>query len=580
MPGGFIGVDVFFVISGFLITTLLLREKAKNGRISLTDFWRRRARRLLPALLTVVCVSIAAAWLVNTDLLVNIARQTLGALTFSTNWVEIFAGTDYFASAEQAIFVTFWSLAVEEQFYLLWPLILVALLRMTKSIFLLTVGASLVAIASAALMAVMFSPAESATRIYYGTDTHCFGLMIGIAVAFASRRETENSSDGMSSTLRALIGFTAMAGLLFLSVYLDSGNPLTYKGGLAAASLLSSCAVAVLPGSDTLFTKACRIPPIAWAGERSYGLYLWHWPALLILESARARFFPETAPWIATVVGIIVTLMLTEASYKWIEMPVRQGGFRETWRRVAGTLRSGSSWVRWPGIATVCSLALTVTACLGLINAPAKTKVQLAVEAGEQMISSQNSIADAPADDAGSASGNGPAWPKEFALPSGDSIAAFGDSVMVGSASALYQKFPGIRIKADFSKQWKDAPGMMQPMLDDGNMRSVVILSYGTNAGFKEPIAEQSLRRILDSLGPHRRVVLVNTVGYSYWVKSANETLNRISADYPNTIVADWWSVANEQPNLLHRDKTHPNEAGIFVYANVIAEALKRLGPG
>ena len=153
LPGGFLGVDVFFVISGYLITTLLLREKKKTGRITLSAFWIRRARRLLPALVLVVVSAVAAAWLVNEDLLVNIRRQVFGALTFSTNWVEIIAGTDYFADSARALFVTFWSLAVEEQFYLFWPILLLGLIKLTTSRGLRFTIALIAAAASVALMA-------------------------------------------------------------------------------------------------------------------------------------------------------------------------------------------------------------------------------------------------------------------------------------------------------------------------------------------------------------------------------------------------------------------------------------------
>src|SRR5690606_31737639 len=185
LPGGFLGVDVFFVVSGFLITTLLLRELHARGRVDLPRFWLRRARRLLPALVTVVVVSVGTARLVGGDLLVDIGRQAFGALTFSTNWVEIAAGASYFHSTSPLLFVNFWSLAVEEQFYLFWPFLLVLLLALTRTTRqrLLLVGGAVVA--SAGLMALLFTPGEDATRVYYGTDTHLFGLMLGIGLALA-----------------------------------------------------------------------------------------------------------------------------------------------------------------------------------------------------------------------------------------------------------------------------------------------------------------------------------------------------------------------------------------------------------
>src|SRR5690606_23039035 len=183
LPGGFLGVDVFFVVSGFLITTLLLRELA-TGRVDLARFWLRRARRLLPAVAAVVLVCVPAAWLVSSDLLVGIGRQVGGALTFTTNWLEIGAGTSYFDTTAPQVFAHFWSLAVEEQFYLLWPLLLVALVAATATARTRARIALAAAVVSAAAMAVLHTPGEDATRVYYGTDTHAFSLLVGVALAF------------------------------------------------------------------------------------------------------------------------------------------------------------------------------------------------------------------------------------------------------------------------------------------------------------------------------------------------------------------------------------------------------------
>ncbi|MEO7449103.1 MAG: acyltransferase, partial [Humibacillus sp.] len=183
LPGGFLGVDVFFVVSGFLITTLLVREHHRTGRVSLSSFWLRRARRLLPALAVCVLTSVLIARVVNTDLLVQVGRQMLGALTFSTNWIEITAGSSYFDQTAPQLFMNFWSLAVEEQFYLVWPLVTIGLLTLAPR---LRVGAA-VALGggSALLMAALYVPDADATRVYYGTDTHLVGLMAGAALAFA-----------------------------------------------------------------------------------------------------------------------------------------------------------------------------------------------------------------------------------------------------------------------------------------------------------------------------------------------------------------------------------------------------------
>ncbi len=583
LPGGFLGVDVFFVISGYLITTLLLREKKKTGRIALSAFWIRRARRLLPALLLVVVSAVATASLVNDDLLVNIGRQVFGALTFSTNWVEIIAGTDYFADSARALFVTFWSLAVEEQFYLFWPILLLGLITFTTSRALRLAFALIVAASSAALMAVLYDP-QSPTRVYYGTDTHSFGLMIGVALAFALSESDKLLSNKLWSALRPVIGFAAVAGLMVLVVFVEHEAAWTYHGGLLLASVLSAATVSVLPGDSTIFTKLCKIRALAWVGERSYGIYLWHWPVLLfVLTFMPVASEREGAGWAAALIVLGVTFGLSAASFRWIEVPIRNNGFKATWAAVRGSFRPARRIFGVPGISAAGVCAAVVMAVLGLINAPEKSRAQIAVELGEQAMAEQNSKNLSQNNKAPNGSANldsEPAWPADQKIPTGDRIVGFGDSVMSGAAPAVYERFPGIIVNARPILQWADAPALVKDMIDKGTMRRVVILNFGTNAGFKEPASEQALRDILNMLGPKRRVVLVNTVGVSYWVPDANARLSEISAEFPNTIVADWNSVVKKTPNILHRDHTHPNEAGIVLYAGAIADALAALGPG
>jgi peptidoglycan/LPS O-acetylase OafA/YrhL len=579
VPGGFIGVDVFFVISGFLITTLLLKERSEKGTIRLGAFWNRRAKRLLPALLLVVFTTVAAAWLVNTDLLVGIRRQVIGALTFSTNWIEIVAGSDYFADSHRALFVTFWSLAVEEQFYLFWPLLVIGVfLKLSPAP--RTVVALVLAVGSALLMAWLYNP-EAATRVYYGTDTHSFGLMIGVALAFAFDGSTKLLANRWWQRLRPWMGFVAVAGILVLVMITDSELPRTYRGGLVLASVFSALAVAALPGGINIFSRLCELRPIAWVGERSYGIYLWHWPVLLIVtaisESLAESGSMPVPPWLTTLVVIVITFVFSWASFRWIEKPVQKNGFGKTWVLICTSLGTPRR-VFASGAAVLVTLAVFLSASFGFISAPAKSKVQLAVEAGEREMEEKNKNLPLPGP-GGTVPGGG-AWPADQSLPSGDRMVAFGDSVMSGAAPAMYNKFPGIFIDAKPIRQWHDAPALVKQLIDRGAMRNVVVLNFGTNAGFTDPASEQNLRDILAMLGPKRRVVLVNTVGISKWVPATNATLLAISAEYPNTIVADWWSKAQANPGLLHSDHTHPNVEGIVVYTEVIADALAKLGPG
>ncbi|MDX5400311.1 MAG: acyltransferase, partial [Actinomycetes bacterium] len=245
LTGGFLGVDVFFVVSGFLITTLLLREITARGRLNLPAFWKRRARRLVPALALVVVASVSAGLVIGQDLLVGIGRQTLGALTFSSNWLEIAAGSSYFASTSPQLFANFWSLAVEEQFYLFWPVLFalfLALLPTWRTRIAVALG---VALASAGAMALLVVPGEDATRVYYGTDTHAFGLLLGVALAFAWATESFLDSTAWRR-FSPLTGLISLAGLIALMVVLDENQAATFRGGLFAGSLLTAVLIASL----------------------------------------------------------------------------------------------------------------------------------------------------------------------------------------------------------------------------------------------------------------------------------------------------------------------------------------------
>jgi hypothetical protein len=325
--------------------------------------------------------------------------------------------------------------------------------------------------------------------------------------------------------------------------------------------------VASLPGSPSALTRLADQGPIVWIGVRSYGIYLWHWPVILLVTAVLPATAPGSDPTLLTVaLSLGLTFGLAEASFRWIETPIRRDGFGPTW----AVLRRHS-------VATAGLLALVAVAAVAVVSAPTKTEAQLAVERGEAAIAAQ--AADGGGGATTTTGDDAPAWPTALAVPPGELIAGFGDSVLSGAAPAVYERFPGILLDATPIRQWRDAPAAIQPLLDAGRMRPVVVLSFGTNAGLESAESEQGLRRVLDALGPGRRIVLVNIVGVSDWVPATNAKLAAISAEHPNTAVMDWHATVAANPSLLHDDRTHPNFDGIQVYADQLAETLDRLGP-
>nr|WP_257910136.1 acyltransferase [Janibacter limosus] len=383
LPGGFLGVDVFFVISGFLITTLLVRERRDTGRVDLRGFWTRRARRLLPALLVVVPAAILIARTVEADLLVGVRRRALGALTFSTNWLEIARGSNYFAATSPQLFMNFWSLAVEEQFYLFWPLVMLGLLTLHRR-FALTEGALAtivlgVGVASAVLMALTYDGAN-ATRAYYGTDTHLFGLMLGAAPAIVwtgpLRAYTTNPRWGAHR--RWFVG-GAIATIAALFLLAGEEHARTFVLGIPLVSVATAVLLLAAVERPGKVRAVLELPPLARIGQRSYGIYLWHWPVILIVArdiptNAGTPGFVWTRVW-----AVVVTLAVADLSFRFVETPVRRLGFRETGRRILGAFALLRS-VRTRRIVLGGVVAGAPVPGVVLVTAPDTTTTQRTIE--------------------------------------------------------------------------------------------------------------------------------------------------------------------------------------------------------
>jgi len=581
LPGGFLGVDVFFVISGFLITTLLVREHQRDGRIDLRGFWTRRARRLLPALLVLVPSVILIARLVEGDLLVGIGRQSLGALTFTSNWLEIQAGSDYFHSTAPQLLMNLWSLAVEEQFYLLWPLVALALLRFAPSSRARAAVAVALALGSAVLMASHYDPALGATRVYYGTDTHLMGLMLGAALAFAwaAPHRAWTSTDTWQ---RARVPAVAGAGVVLVALIalLDESTALTFRGGILAASLATTVLVLGVVERPGPLRSVMDLPVLRWIGERSYGLYLWHWPVILIVEA--------DLPWAARGADdylwsrlwcVVVTVALADLSHRFVETPVRLRGFRGSARHLVRSIRySGTRTARtvW-----ACVAVLTIALTAVLVTAPTRTRVEQLLDANASAATVSAPTASPTPTPSGSSSpgATAPGSPvtpagapaQTWSMPTGAEIDGYGDSMMVGSVHALRYYFPGIRLDARSNRQWGE--GLKVVSARGTDTRRAVVLALGTNAGTD---LEQA-RRTLDALGPDRMVVLVTLHGRINRIASDNTALKELVEGRENVVLADWDAALKGTTGQLQSDGMHPSLKGAHLYAKTIRQAFADL---
>ena len=582
-PGGFIGVDVFFVISGFLITSLLLREQHLTGRIALARFWKRRARRLLPALAIVVAITGGAAWALGGDLLTGFGRQVLGAATFSANWLSIAADATYFDHTAPELLRNLWSLGIEEQFYLIWPIVMIALCRVSKRRWrMLSVG--VIAAASVIAMALLFEPSDI-TRVYFGTDTHSFPLVIGALLAFAVS-SWPSRAIGWSRAARFWTPWVAVPGLIGLTVafaQVSGDDPATYRGGLLAVALCTALVIAgaIVPGS--WIGSMLDAVPFTYIGRRSYGLYLWHWPVFVLVTAALPTWPRDGLSALALgAIALIITSVAALLSYRFVEMPIRQIGVRSTTARWISRARSG--WLPATAAAIMFAVAIvSIAATIAAIAAPpTQSSARISIEKGIAAIEQQDAGASpstgspAPEPVEGPESPvpelvEGPVGPA--APATGPEITAIGDSVMLASAPALQEALPGIQIDAIVSRQLRDAPAILQSMADAGTLRRVVVVGLGTN-GPIDAVTLDELRRIA---GPERRLVVVGVYAPRGWTDGVNQSLSSFAQRYRDVEISLWRDAIASQLDLLSGDQIHPGPRGGGVYASALREALQRL---
>jgi peptidoglycan/LPS O-acetylase OafA/YrhL len=333
LPGGYLGVDVFFVLSGYLITSLLIVEAQQTGRISIKNFYIRRARRLLPALfaLLLVVAAVGAFWLPQQA--ARLTGDILASLAYVQNWWLIAENSSYFGTAgdRPPMLTHLWSLAVEEQYYLVWPLILIgfAVVRARQALMLVVVVLGVAASTVAGLM--LYDPLVDPSRVYYGTDTRALAPLLGAATAIAVKPWAHRTRLPRRSRVRLdAIGVTALLVLVGISAWLRDTDQLLYQGGFLIIALLAAVVVGVAGHPDTGLGQALGTQPLRYLGERSYAIYLWHWPVCLVTRPGVD--VPVTGAANAAL-RIAIAVLLAEISYQLIEKPIRRHGFLATLRR-------------------------------------------------------------------------------------------------------------------------------------------------------------------------------------------------------------------------------------------------------
>jgi len=594
LSGGFLGVDIFFVLSGFLITDLLVTRYDTLGRLDLRDFWTRRARRLLPALAVMLVVVTAAASVIEPDQEASLRPALLAAVTYTSNWYQILHHVSYFDAFRQltapAPLDHLWSLAIEEQFYLLWPLILWFLLfRLNGRRSRVTVTL-LAAAASALVMALQYTPGGDPSAVYYGTDTHASALLIGAALALACPLVSLASLPAAQTKRLDAAGVAGLAVLAWAIGHFSGNDPAVYPVGLILAALAAACLVAAAAGNGVI-AVITSVPPLRWVGVRSYGMYLWHWP-VIALAAALAGAGPTSA-WV-WVIETAVTIALAAASWRFLETPILQNGLRTTlrhWHQRLSEFRTGPADVpatpadapprpadvrarpawRRQGSVPVAVAAVTVitvvVAVFGVVRpAESATPSGLLRQVAEgQRVSTASQSARSPAA-AAAACRRGK--PPEV---SGNQVTAVGDSIMVASAAALAAAMPGVYINAQIGRQMQSGLAVIQGLAATGKLRHIVVIGLGTNGD----VTPKQIRQLRHLIGPNRDLVLVNTFGPMPWEPEVNTALDAAARQGAHTELANWNHAIAADPSLLWPDGIHPQPSGAKLYARVILAAVQ-----
>lgn len=501
LPGGLLGVGVFFTLSGFLITAVLLRawEKAERKNADLKNFYLRRARRLLPAvvlvLLVVVIVLVISSPMVGrpiTELLAQLG-QALAALFYVANWYTIGTGQSYFERFQVGPMDHLWSLSVEEQFYLVWPLLLLGMLWLLRGkTMVVAITTAVLAVVSFVFMWVMFTPGFDQTRLYEGTDTRAGGLLVGAAVALAwhgRERGRLHWTDRAGLDGAALAGLVVM-GLLF--VFTDQFSPFLYQGGILLLSLATVVVVFVAAHPHTWTSRVLGVAPLRWIGERSYGIYLWHLPLFVFAPEV---FIPDQ-PWVRPVVLTGATVLLAALSWTFLEDPIRRHGFLAymLWdRRMALIVPSRAArpvfWI--PGLLTLTVLTAASLAAFAVVRGQVEPAAATAAGgAGAGADAEQpGGLPPLPSDTAEPTDAGSPSTPKAPTLRTAcSSVAYIGDSTSLGLTSGYYIPKKKDRLAAQFKKV-----GTTSLVTDIRGARSIVE-RYNN-----EPNARDAERSILDS---------------------------------------------------------------------------------
>lgn len=594
--GGLLGVTVFFVLSGYLITRLLLNEIAKTGRIDLKGFWIRRIRRLVPAVVTVVAVTAMLCTIFNHVMLTKMRPDILPSLLFFNNWWQIIHNVSYFnAVGDPSPLTHFWSLAIEEQFYLIWPTLLFGLVASGARKPTVRRISLVLALVSAGTMTLLYNPAADPSRIYYGTDTRAFSLLLGAWMAFIPDRDLPPArlarrlhldrlplvsslvercraacNERPGAAVRFLsspasvdvIGIIGLVGLTAMTVLTNGYTAFQYQGGTLLCSILTLMVIAACVQPNGIIARVLAAKPLVWVGKRSYSIYLWHYPLLLLMNPVANI---SDTPWWQYVIQVAIVVGVAELCYEFIETPFRKGAFGRFVADLRSKKATPASWARRHIPVCAASVLVLAVALGGIVFVPETSA--LSGEGAEVLQSESKNVApeDQKAADDTDADDDG--------FPDGAyDLLMIGDSVSLRAVDAFPSVFPHGHIDAAKGRQFTEGQATFESYISQNLAGKVVVFALGTNG----LVTDDQIDSLMADAGDKRFVVFINTRSPQPWVASTNQAIASAADRYKNVHVIDWYSYSANRNDLFDGDGTHLSTTGVNEYLQLVYNEVKK----
>ena len=547
IPGGFLGVDLFFVISGYVITRLLLDSIAQSGGLDLRGFYIARARRLLPALIFMLVSTTIAIGIWAPDTIKRLLIDTPFSLTGTMNWWLVARQQDYFeAIGRPPLLQHTWSLAVEAQFYFVWPLILYFILKRFGKKHIPLASLAIAAASGITLLLVSVSldasNASKVSHVYFGTDTHSIGLFLGaaLAVSWIPQNFTTQVSKKAQDFIDG-VGFLGFVGILAAFLLIDENQPTLYKIAFPLAGICGAAIIMSVVHPASRFAPVLQNPVFLWIGERSYAIYLWHW---VIFQVTRPSVDLAGKEWALYSLRILIVLALSDISLRYVELPIRRGVIQYWWKGLKyRTKKERSQQTRTFSVVTVIVLVLATVVSIRAIGI-----------ANDQRQKLEDSLTATPA-------------PVTEVVT--DGLWVTGDSVILGIRSTLGQSHPISIMNARIGRQ---APELLSVMLQDKNEAADVPVIF--NLGNNNALTREQVVAIFEAVKDQPRIIVVNTAVPRPWREGNNALIAEVASQYAKVIIVDWNSISEGHPEYFAPDGVHLVPTGVNVY---VAEIVKHL---